>query len=354
MPPKKGRRGFPRRPHASGQRPYAHFGSPSLLAGASAVEPTYTEHVFVVVVCVTLAVNPSAVTVIVGPTTPVVVAYAVPRLLVYFTESAKYASSAVIKLRRSDFIEARYAFSFVFANFGIAIAARMPMITTTIRSSINVKPLRFILVHSFLLFRLGHGEGRAFGPSQKSFRHTKKNAAGITPRRIRASGQWPYTHFGSPSLLAGANEVVPTYTAHVFVVVVCDTVAVNPLAVTAMVGPTTPLVVLYAVPRLFVYFTESAKYASSAVIRLRRSDFIDARYAFSFVLANFGIAIAAKMPMITTTITSSISVKPLRFIWTTSRVGLKCGSPNLFRAPPVVPASLEAQNVPLMNGKCVT
>src|SRR2546425_1555518 len=34
-------------------------------------------------------------------------------------------------------------------------------------------------------------------------------------------------------------------------------------------------------------------------------------YAFSFVLANFGIAIAARMPMITTTISSSISVKPL-------------------------------------------
>src|SRR5204863_6641685 len=87
-----------------------------------------------------------------------------------------------------------------------------------------------------------------------------------------------------------------------------------------MVGPTTPVVVLYAVPRLLVYFTESAKYASSAVIRLRRSDFIEARYAFSFVFANFGIAIAAKMPMITTTIRSSISVKPLRFIWTTSSV----------------------------------
>src|SRR5881394_906564 len=103
--------------------------------------------------------------------------------------------------------------------------------------------------------------------------------------------------------------------AQVFVVVVCDTVAVNPSAVTAIVGPTTPLVVLYAVPRLLVYFTESAKYASSAVIRLRRSDFIEARYAFSFVFANFGIAIAAKMPMITTTIKSSMSVKPLRFIW---------------------------------------
>jgi hypothetical protein len=31
-----------------------------------------------------------------------------------------------------------------------------------------------------------------------------------------------------------------------------------------------------------------------------------------FVLANFGIAIAAKMPMMTTTISSSMSVKPFR------------------------------------------
>ena len=37
---KKERRGFPRRPDASGQRPYAHLGSPSLLAGASCVDPT--------------------------------------------------------------------------------------------------------------------------------------------------------------------------------------------------------------------------------------------------------------------------------------------------------------------------
>src|ERR1700704_5897479 len=66
-----------------------------------------------------------------------------------------------------------------------------------------------------------------------------------------------------------------------------------------------------------VYLIESAKYASSAVTRLRRSDFIEAMYAFSFVLANFGIAMAAKMPMMTTTINSSISVKPLRFILNT-------------------------------------
>src|SRR5450432_1104624 len=54
----------------------------------------------------------------------------------------KYASSDVAMLRRSDFSEARYAFSLVLANFGIAIAAKMPMMTTTIRSSISVKPLR--------------------------------------------------------------------------------------------------------------------------------------------------------------------------------------------------------------------
>src|SRR5204862_2346800 len=61
-----------------------------------------------------------------------------------------------------------------------------------------------------------------------------------------------------------------------------------------------------------VYLTESAKYASSAVTRFRRSDFIEAMYAFAFVLSNFGIAMVAKMPMMTTTISSSMSVKPLR------------------------------------------
>src|SRR5436309_10648928 len=53
--------------------------------------------------------------------------------------------------------------------------------------------------------------------------------------------------------------------------------------------------VVHAVVAL--YLTESAKYASSAVTRFRRSDFMEAMYAFAFVLANFGIAMAAKMPM---------------------------------------------------------
>src|SRR3569623_1604410 len=62
--------------------------------------------------------------------------------VVYVWLPEKYASSDVAMLRRSDFSDARYAFSFVLANFGIAIAARMPIMTTTIRSSIRVKPLR--------------------------------------------------------------------------------------------------------------------------------------------------------------------------------------------------------------------
>src|SRR5688572_11668221 len=66
--------------------------------------------------------------------------------------SAKYASCAEARFFRSDFIWATYAFSFVFANFGIAIAARMPMITTTIRSSISVKPFRLLRIVSFLRY----------------------------------------------------------------------------------------------------------------------------------------------------------------------------------------------------------
>jgi len=50
----------------------------------------------------------------------------------------------VTRLRRSDFIAVTYAFDFVFANFGIAIAAKMPMMTTTINSSMRVKPLRIL------------------------------------------------------------------------------------------------------------------------------------------------------------------------------------------------------------------
>src|SRR6185503_18873119 len=67
--------------------------------------------------------------------------------------SAAYCSSYVAMLRRSDFIAATYALSFVLANFGIAIAARIPMMTTTIRSSIRVKP--FLLLIWIILGGIG-------------------------------------------------------------------------------------------------------------------------------------------------------------------------------------------------------
>src|SRR6185369_8072900 len=99
-------------------------------------------HVFDVALCLAVAAQPvpfAEPMVTVTPVDGVKLIAAVE--VVYDTWSAKYDSSAVTRLRRSDFIAATYAFSFVFANFGIAMAARMPMMTTTIRSSIRVKPL---------------------------------------------------------------------------------------------------------------------------------------------------------------------------------------------------------------------
>ena len=51
-----------------------------------------------------------------------------------------YASSALIAFRRSLLAAASNDFSLVFDSRGTAIAARTPMITTTIRSSISEKP----------------------------------------------------------------------------------------------------------------------------------------------------------------------------------------------------------------------
>src|SRR5437667_8174481 len=59
-----------------------------------------------------------------------------------------------------------------------------------------------------------------------------------------------------------------------------------------------------------VYLTESAKYASSAVIRSGHAGTIVTLRACVLALASLGNAMAAKMPMITTTINSSMSVKP--------------------------------------------
>src|SRR5205807_5263730 len=116
---------------ASSYKAYWHLGSLTLLLEFSRVDSRSIEQVFVVLTLVMFAVQPSAVKATVGAVLPVdwvIITPPAPIVAEYLTESAKYASSAVTRLRRSDFIEARYAFSFVLANFGIAIAAKMPMI----------------------------------------------------------------------------------------------------------------------------------------------------------------------------------------------------------------------------------
>jgi len=52
--------------------------------------------------------------------------------------------SAVARFRRSDSSRRRRPFSFVLENFGMAMVANNPMITTTDERSIRVKPFRDI------------------------------------------------------------------------------------------------------------------------------------------------------------------------------------------------------------------
>src|SRR5437899_1442258 len=71
------------------------------------------------------------------------------------------------------------------------------------------------------------------------------------------------------------------------------------------------------------YALKSTKYASSAVAALRASDATRALKPRDRYAENCGIAIAARMPMMATTTSSSISVKPLdffRFILETLRI----------------------------------
>src|SRR3569623_1582622 len=92
-------------------------------------------------------------------------------------------------------------------------------------------------------------------------------------------------------------------------------VAFQPFASAALPDIDTPCeVVKFIALSSVVYVWLPEKYASSDVAMLRRSDFSDARYAYSFVLANLGITIAARMPMITTTMSNSLRVNPER-LW---------------------------------------
>ena len=58
----------------------------------------------------------------------------------YLLLSTAYASTAVASARMSDIVRFCLPRCTAFSRLGMAIAARMPMIAMTIRSSIRVKP----------------------------------------------------------------------------------------------------------------------------------------------------------------------------------------------------------------------
>src|SRR5438094_3542862 len=150
---------------------------------------------------------------------------------------------------------------------------------------------------------------------------------GSCPRRLRyhctAADYW---QAGAPSVVAGATAAVFTKIAQVTKGLVRLTfviVALHPPPFT--VGPprTLPTVTQkFTVPTVggvvhdvvVLYLTESAKNASSAVTRFRRSDFIEADRKSTCLNSSHRTMSYAVFWLNKTTIKSSMSVKPLQFI----------------------------------------
>src|SRR5947209_17130285 len=107
---------------------------------AGVVAPTKISQLLAVLALVTLAVQPACVPVpvVMAPSVfPVVVQYATEPagagftqllVVVYLIESAKYASSAVTRLRRSDFIEARYEIGRALCRVRVSMAVIVVLI----------------------------------------------------------------------------------------------------------------------------------------------------------------------------------------------------------------------------------
>src|SRR4026209_2987712 len=100
---------------------------------------------------------------------------------------------------------ARYAFSLVLANFGIAIAARMPMITTTIRSSIRVKPFLLLIMR---LAPRGGCRPKAKGVPARSgsqCHYSQAPCQHVRPSLTRCAARL-YTVLRSPGQVPGDRE----------------------------------------------------------------------------------------------------------------------------------------------------
>src|SRR2546430_12412040 len=75
-------------------------------------------------------------------------------------------------------------------------------------------------------------------------------------------------------------------------------------------------------------------------------------YAFSFVLANFGIATAARIPMMPTTINSSISVKPRRPVTCSPSGRQRAPNPRTHARGPV--ATYSGPRTTIQQEPCLT
>src|SRR5439155_21752072 len=120
---------------------YCHFGSPSLVAGVFDFFPMMLAPPLFTLFPYTTLFRSSLVVTRPDSVFPVVSQYVAEPgvdvqavVPVYLIESAKRSEEHTSELQSRGYIVSRFAFAFVFANFGIAIAARIPMITTTINS----------------------------------------------------------------------------------------------------------------------------------------------------------------------------------------------------------------------------
>src|ERR1700676_661869 len=99
-------------------------------------------------------------------------------------------TAAVLSVRIEPTADASLAAILERSKFGIAIAAMIKMIATTIRSSISEKPLRLFLMPKFpfLCFALTDSDGLA--PTKQAYGHSR--ALGCQVRRDGAQR----AHFG--------------------------------------------------------------------------------------------------------------------------------------------------------------
>lgn len=71
--------------------------------------------------------------------------------------SMRYCSNAVERARKSDCVAATFARICAFKKFGTAIAAKIPIMATTINNSINVNALTGLIFNRSLFYNLtGH------------------------------------------------------------------------------------------------------------------------------------------------------------------------------------------------------